>query len=155
MANPDDTKIDREGATVGTVNYMSPESICGDNNGDLKQGRASDVWSLGCILYQMVHGATPFSHLRNLVQKMQAITNEGVQIKFPPLRNPHLDEVIRACLQRGKPHCWEPVCARATGEAAIRINHYGHAPLTEQNHTYIGAGEKLVDDRWAASLAQF
>ena len=43
----------------------------------------------------------------------------------------------------------------ATGEAAIRINHYGHAPLTEQNHTYIGAGEKLVDDHWAASLAQF
>ena len=62
---------------------------------------------------------------------------------------------IRACLQRGKPHCWEPVCARATGEAAIRINHYGHAPLSEQNHTYIGAGEKLVDDHWAASLAQF
>ena len=62
---------------------------------------------------------------------------------------------IRACLQRGKPHCWEPVCARATGEAAIRINHYGHAPLTEQNHTYIGAGEKLVDDHWAASLARF
>ena len=61
---------------------------------------------------------------------------------------------IRACLQRGKPHCWEPVCARAAGEAAIRINHYGHAPLTEQNHTYIGAGEMLVDDQWAATLSQ-
>ena len=61
---------------------------------------------------------------------------------------------IRTCLQRGKPHCWEPVCARAAGEAAIRINHYGHAPLSEQNHTYIGAGEKLVDDHWAALLAQ-
>ena len=45
-------------------------------------------------------------------------------------------------------------CARAAGEAAIRINHYGHAPLTEQNHTYIGAGEMLVDDQWAATLSQ-
>ena len=74
----------------------------------------------------------------------------------PPVQlfSPAEADGIRACLQRGKPHCWEPVCARATGEAAIRINHYGHAPLSEQNHTYIGAGEKLVDDHWAALLAQ-
>jgi serine/threonine protein kinase len=75
MANPDNTKIAREN-TVGTVNYMSPEAIYGDDDGQHKQGRASDVWSLGCILYQMVHGHTPFSHLKNLIQKMQAITNE-------------------------------------------------------------------------------
>ena len=68
MANPDNTKIAREN-TVGTVNYMSPEAIYGDDDGQHKQGRASDVWSLGCILYQMVHGATPFSHLKNIIQR--------------------------------------------------------------------------------------
>jgi serine/threonine-protein kinase TTK/MPS1 len=42
---------------VGTLNYMSPEAIQGGSNNPMggpamKVGRPSDVWSLGCILYQ-------------------------------------------------------------------------------------------------------
>lgn len=43
---------------VGTLNYMSPEAIQGGvsnpmGGAPLKVGRPSDVWSLGCILYQV------------------------------------------------------------------------------------------------------
>ena len=110
--NPDVTKIEREN-TVGTLNYMSPETIVGQDAQDehgksvFTQGRASDVWSLGCILYQMVYGAPPFAHVKNYLRKMQAITDERVEIQFPPLRTskfPYLLEVMKACLQR-KPEC--------------------------------------------------
>lgn len=65
----------------------------------LQVGRASDIWSLGCILYQMVYGRTPFFTLP-FIQKMHAITNPNYAIEFPPLANGELVHAIQRCLDR-------------------------------------------------------
>ena len=85
---------------VGTINFMSPEAIVGQNGGSgvLKIGRASDVWSLGCILYQMVYGHAPFQKLK-IFEKLRAIPNEEHVIEFPPTCQTFLD-AMKACLRR-------------------------------------------------------
>ncbi|KAM9895455.1 hypothetical protein OXX79_008074 [Metschnikowia pulcherrima] len=40
---------------VGTPDYLAPETIMGD-----KQGEYSDWWSIGCILFEFLYGYPPF-----------------------------------------------------------------------------------------------
>ncbi|KAF8681563.1 protein kinase superfamily [Rhizoctonia solani] len=81
----DTTNIQRE-HQVGTLNYMSPESIEETqtaNGRRLKLGRASDVWSLGCILYQMIYGRPPFYSITGAVPKLRAISDPNHVIDYP------------------------------------------------------------------------
>jgi serine/threonine protein kinase len=106
----DTTNIHRDHQT-GTVNYMSPESIAFADNSKhnlpnyLRIGRASDVWSLGCILYQLVYGHPPFAHL-SMMQKLQSIVNATCRIAFPPppglpvAESGDLLSILQACLVR-------------------------------------------------------
>ncbi|GAA5877933.1 hypothetical protein JCM8547_007085 [Rhodosporidiobolus lusitaniae] len=83
----DTTNIGRE-QQIGSANYMPPEALTDTGLGQggrrlMKLGRAADVWSLGCILYQMVYGGGPFSHIRDVGLKITAIMNPNYRITFP------------------------------------------------------------------------
>jgi len=60
----------RRSSFVGTAQYVSPEVLTGQPTSP-----ASDLWALGCILYQMVTGMCPFvSQTEYLIfQKIQAL----------------------------------------------------------------------------------
>jgi serine/threonine-protein kinase len=55
-AEDEDVEVTRLGTTVGTTDYMAPEQITNSARAD----RRTDIYGLGCTLFQMLAGHPPF-----------------------------------------------------------------------------------------------
>jgi len=85
--------LTQTGSTVGTPAYMSPEQASGESELD---GR-SDLYSLGCIVYEMLAGVPPFTG-----SNPQAVMVRRFTEPAPPLPaiSPALPEVIERAIMR-------------------------------------------------------
>ena len=86
------------GTTLGTVSYMSPEQIAGED-----ADQQSDVWSLGAVLYEMLTGQPAFKG-ENQWAVMNAISNRDPDppSSLSPEVPPEVQAVVLQALKKPK-----------------------------------------------------
>jgi eukaryotic-like serine/threonine-protein kinase len=91
------TTLTQTGLAIGTPAYMSPEQAGGEPNLD---GR-SDLYSLGCVLYEMLAGVPPFTGATVGALIAKRFTEAAPDVRTVRVDVPQsLSEVTRRCLAR-------------------------------------------------------
>jgi serine/threonine protein kinase/Flp pilus assembly protein TadD len=89
--------LTQTGSTVGTPAYMSPEQASGESELD---GR-SDLYSLACVVYEMLAGAPPFtgSNAQAIIMKRFAEPAPPLPVTAPPLPE-GVERAIQKAMER-------------------------------------------------------
>jgi serine/threonine-protein kinase len=84
------------GLVMGTYGYMSPEQASGQD-----AGPASDIFALGCLVYEMVSGRRPFANGSATESLAAVLRDEPAPIAEADADvPPALDALIRHCLEK-------------------------------------------------------
>jgi serine/threonine-protein kinase len=113
----------RTGARVGTIYYMSPEQIRGQN-----VNRISDIYSIGCTIYDMLTGNPPFDS-KNEYEVMEGHLHENpVSLTYYlPSIPPELDKIVAKLLMKRQEDRYQS-CA----EVKVAIQQFDQLLKTER-----------------------
>lgn len=89
------TEITLVGARMGTLAYMAPEQLEGD-----EVGAHTDIWSLATLMYEMLTGSPLFA-AEKTSSLLKAVMHSEPHLEHPNLiANPHLQRLLRGMLTK-------------------------------------------------------
>jgi serine/threonine-protein kinase len=150
-------KLTQTGMTLGTPLYMSPEQAMGEH-----VGPTADIYSLGCVLYEMLAGTPPFTGAN-----AQAIMARHAMTPVPGLQEvrssvpDEVEEAVLAALAKApadRPQTARafaeimgaPLGATATRRASVRTTptrHHTGVRMTLEQFEALKAAERRAS-RW-------
>ena len=97
------TPLTTAGSFVGTWQYIAPETLEG-READAR----SDLWALGCVLYEMATGRRAYDGSTSASLISTIMKDEPrPMVELAPHIPPGLERVIRACLAKDPDHRWQ------------------------------------------------
>lgn len=91
----DETSLTSPGAVVGTSGYMSPEQVRGR-----PVDERSDIFSLGCVLFEMLSGTSPFRRETRADTMSATLTDRPPSLtELRPTLAPAVALIVARCLE--------------------------------------------------------
>jgi len=123
---------------MGTAAYMAPEQVLGD-----RSDPASDIFALGCILYQLACGEEPFGRPRTLPGMKRRLYQAPKPLRtLVPEVPAWLEEIVLRCLEvdRGRRYA-------EAGKLAFDLRHPEQVTVSRKRRTAEARslGRRLVD----------
>uniref|UniRef100_A0A673KRE6 Mitogen-activated protein kinase kinase kinase 19 n=1 Tax=Sinocyclocheilus rhinocerous TaxID=307959 RepID=A0A673KRE6_9TELE len=79
----------------GTPYWMAPEVIS-----ETGHGRKSDIWSIGCTVYEMATGKPPLAHMNKMAALFYIGAQKGLMPSLTDDFSTHAKSFVKACLTR-------------------------------------------------------
>lgn len=132
------SKLTEAGMAIGTPQYMSPEQAMGE---DVVDGR-SDIFSLGCVGFEMLSGKPPFpgNNLHAVVARMVSSSKPSISSARPDV-SPEVDAVIGRAIAQEPSDRWQTGYEFSKALSALRKD---SSPLPVKAATRFSAWSKVT-----------
>jgi serine/threonine-protein kinase len=148
MNSGGDASITKTGAILGTPAWMSPEQAAGQT---ATIGHASDIYSLGAILYAMLTGRPPFQATTPFETLVMVIEQEPISMRIVnPSIDPDLEMIVTKCLQKPRDLRYS-----AAGDLANDLEAWlNNDPVSARSSTFASILTRLFRDSHQVSVLQ-
>jgi serine/threonine protein kinase/WD40 repeat protein len=138
--------LTQKGSIVGTFQYMAPELLQG-----AEADARSDLFSFGCVLYEMITGRRAFEGKSQLSVFSAILEKDPDPISAShPLAPPMLDRVVRACLAK------DPADRlQSAHDLAMNLRWVYESAGAESKQTESEKSSSQFNKSWAAGAAAF
>ncbi len=90
------SRLTKEGSTIGTIGYMSPEQVQGQDT-----DHRTDIYSLGVLLYELIAGQSPYKGVHETAIMYEIVNEDPAPLSsVKPEVDPELDAMVLDCMAK-------------------------------------------------------